>query len=321
MTTLDLNEKSILITGGAGFIGSNLALFIQKNYPSAKIVVFDAFVLGHFKNLRGFLGETISGDISNADDLKLLENFKFDYIFHQAAISDTTVLDQKLVMQVNANSLRSLLDMALKMNTKAFVYASSAGVYGNSAAPNSIGLGEFPENVYGFSKLTMDFIAAKYIAQNPAMNIVGLRYFNVYGPRESYKGKTASMILQLALQILATKHCKLFKWGAQKRDFVYIEDVIQANLKALTPKKNGVYNVGYGTAREFNEIFGNLTDMLHIDAKLEFIDNPWSFYQNHTEADISLSKEFLSYSPKFSLEDGIKAYIPYIQEIYEKELK
>jgi len=129
------------------------------------------------------------------------------------------------------------------------------------------------------------------------------------------------MMLQLGLQILAGKKPKLFKWGEQKRDFVYIEDVVQANLKALEPKKCGVYNVGAGEARQFNEVFGNLTDNLGIDVEVEYVDNPWEFYQNHTEADIGDTIESLGYAPNYNLEKGIEAYTPEIKRIFETEIK
>lgn len=315
----DFNNKTILITGGAGFIGSNVAFYLQENYPNAKIVIFDAFLMGHFKNLRGFKGEMISGDIGNKDDLKRLESYKFDFIFHQAAISDTTVMDQKLVVHINTNAFKDILDMAIKMNANV-VYASSAGTYGNSPAPNRVGSGEEPENVYGFSKLMMDNIAYRYIKENPQISIVGLRYFNVYGPREVYKGKTASMMLQLGLQILAGKTPKLFKYGQQKRDFVYIDDVVQANIKGAVSKKSGVFNVGSGSAREFNEVLGVLHKELGVYTKIEYIDNPWAFYQNHTEADITATKEALGYEPRFDIEKGIADYAKEIKRIYEKEL-
>ena len=324
-TNYNFNNKTILITGGAGFIGSNLAFYLQDNYPECRIVIFDAFLMGHFKNLIGFKGEVISGDIANKDDLNRLKKYKFDFIFHQAAISDTTVQDQKLMVNVNTNTLHDIFEMAISMNTKAVVYASSAGTYGNSPAPNRVGEGEVPENIYGFSKLMMDNLSKEYIKKYPNLTIVGLRYFNVYGPKEVYKGKTASMILQLSLQLLSGKNPKLFKWGEQKRDFVYIEDVVQANIKAATKGVSGVFNVGSGKAREFNHIFGILTTPGYLfddypNLKPDYIDNPWKFYQNHTEADISKTKELLGYEPQFSLEDGIKAYIDEIKTIYQKEL-
>jgi len=315
---IDLNDKSILITGGAGFIGSNVAFHIQEHYPKAHIVIFDAFVLGHFKNLQGFKGEVIAGDITDPAAMQRLKSLKFDYIFHQAAISDTTVMDQKKMVEANTNTFGDILDIAVEMNANV-VYASSAGTYGNSAAPNSVGSGEEPENVYGFSKLMMDNLAARYIKYHPSIKIVGLRYFNVFGPREFYKGSTASMILQLGLKLLKGDTPKLFKWGQQKRDFVYIEDVVQANLKALCAKKSGVYNVGSGSARQFNELFGALTTTLGVETQIEYIDNPFKFYQNHTEADIESSREELGYAPRFSLEDGIKAYAEEIKTIAARE--
>jgi len=314
----EFKNKRILITGGAGFIGSNIAHYFQKHHPEAKVVVFDKFrnnerfpsgnptSLGHFKNLIGFHGEIISGDINNREDMEHLREYEFNYIFHQAAISDTTVLDQELMIKTNTNAFKHLLDVAIGSNANV-VYAGSAGTYGNSKAPNSVGLGEIPENVYGFSKLMMDNIAYSYMLKHPNLSIVGLRYFNVYGRNEYYKGSTASMILQLGIQAIKNKKIRLFKFGEQKRDFVYIDDVLQANIKAMHPDSSGVYNVGTGVARSFNDIVTNLKKHLG-EFEVEYIDNPYTFYQNYTEADIKSSKAHLGYEPKFSLEDGISDY-------------
>jgi len=323
----DLKQKTVLITGGAGFIGSNLAFYFQEHHPECRVVVFDSFrslerfpsgnykSLGHFKNLLGFKGEVISGDINSSEDIKRLYDYEFDYIFHQAAISDTTVMDQELMLRSNVNAFKDLLDMAVEMDAT-MIYASSAGTYGNSPAPNRIGSGEVPENVYGFSKLMMDNLAREY-ARDCEIRIVGLRYFNVYGSREFYKGKTASMILQLGIQAQNHKKVKLFKHGEQKRDFVYVKDVIQANIKAMHAKSSGVYNVGFGIAREFNHIVENLKKHLG-DFEVEFIDNPYKFYQNHTEADIALSVQSFGYEPRFSLEAGISEYIEEIKRRAEE---
>ena len=321
---IDFNEKRVLITGGAGFIGSNLAFYFQENFPKCEVVVFDKFrseetfsngnlkSFGHFKNLIGFKGEVISGDINC--DLGLLKNYKFDYIFHQAAISDTTVGDQALMVQTNVNAFKDLLDLAKQMGAN-MIYASSGATYGDS---DTFSIGhEQPNNVYGFSKLMMDSLAAKYIKKSD-ISIVGLRYFNVYGEREFFKNKTASMVLQFGLQLLSGKNAKLFE-GSDKirRDFVYIEDVIQANIKACAPKRSGVYNVGTGKARSFQDIVDVLKNELHIDRIDEYIPNPFvGQYQFFTEADISLSREFLDYEPRFSLEDGIKSYISEIKKIH-----
>jgi len=161
----------------------------------------------------------------------------------------------------------------------------------------------------------MDNLAKKYIDK---ISIVGLRYFNVYGPREFYKNTTASMVLQFGLQLLAGKNAKLFEGSDKiKRDFIYVEDVIQANIKACKPKKSGVYNVGIGNARSFQDIVDVLKKELNIKRNDEYIQNPFvEQYQFFTEADISLSEEFLDYKPRFSLEDGIKSYMPEIKKIY-----
>ena len=208
----NFNNKSILITGGAGFIGSNIAIYIQNNFPDSHIIIFDCFrssktlsngnpsSYGHYKNLIGFKGEVICGDLTDKNDLENLNNYKFDYIFHQAAISDTRVYDQEVIMRTNVNSFYDLIDIA-KKNKAPLVYASSAATYGNSVSPQTVGF-EKPENPYGYSKLIMDQIASKCTKNNPEMVIVGLRFFNVYGPREFYKEKTASMVIQLGHQIM-----------------------------------------------------------------------------------------------------------------------
>lgn len=327
---LNLNAKNILITGGAGFVGSNLAHYIINHFPNSKVTIFDKFQsdekfpsgnptsLGSFKNLIGFHGNVIAGDINNEHDLKEIEKTNWDFIFHQAAISDTTVTNQNLVIKTNCNTLRYFISLAEKSNAK-LIYASSAGTYGNSESPNYVGSGEIPENVYGFSKLMMDEMVRAYLSDSPKIEIVGLRYFNVYGHREYYKGKTASMILQLGLQILNGQTPKLFKYGEQSRDFIFIDDVIQANIKSISAP-SGVYNVGTGISRSFNDIISILKNELGIDFEVEFIDNPYTFYQNNTCADISSSKNLMGYEPAFTLESGIKAYIDEIKSIYKSNL-
>ena len=316
--TFDYNNKNVLITGGAGFIGSNIAFYLQKNYPLCNITVFDKFqsedkfpsgnyiALGHFKNLIGYTGKVIAGDINNSNDLSELKKQPWDCIFHQAAISDTTVVNQSLVIATNTNTLQFFIELS-SANDAHLVYASSAGTYGNSLAPNKVEEGEMPENVYGFSKLMMDNITRSMLAKNPKLKITGLRYFNVYGPLEFYKGKTASMILQLGLQALSNNKVKLFKFGEQLRDFVFIDDVVQANIKSVNCKP-GIYNVGYGRARSFNDIVNVLSDSLKMKIDVEYFDNPYTFYQNNTCADISETKNHINYNPEFSLEKGIAYY-------------
>jgi len=329
----DLKDKNILITGGAGFVGSNLAFYFQENHPDAKVVVFDSFrsgetlsngnlkSFGHFKNLIGFRGEVISGNINDKDALLNLElNYKFDYIFHEAAISDTTAQEQDLMIKTNVNAYKDLLELAIRHNAN-MIYASSAATYGNAPSPQRVGR-EAPQNVYGFSKLCMDNLSKEYM-QNSDISIVGLRYFNVYGPREYFKNTTASMVLQFGHQILSGKNPRLFEDSDKiLRDFIYIEDIIQANIKAMNPKKSGIYNVGTGKARSFQDIVDILQRELGTTLPCEYIPNPFiGSYQFHTEADIDSTKEILGYEPHFEMEDAIKAYISEIKRVYEEEAK
>ena len=326
-SNLDFNHKTILITGGAGFIGSNLAFYLQNNFPKAKIIIFDCFrsneflengnliSYGHYKNLIGFYGEVICGNVNNKIDLSMLDNFNFDYIFHHAAISDTRAYNQELVLRTNVNSFYSILEIA-KKHDSVLVYASLAATYGNLPAPQVEG-DENPENPYGYSKLLMDQIASQYSKENSNMTIVGLRFFNVYGPREFYKAKTASMVIQLAHQLLNGKAPRLFI-NSHKiyRDFIFIDDVIQANIKACQPSEEVIFNIGSGTSRSFQDVVNILKMELNIKIETEYFPNPFSGYQNHTQADINSSKKVLNFNPKFSLEKGIKTYLPDIIKLY-----
>jgi len=329
----DLKDKTILITGGAGFIGSNLAFYFQENHPDAKVVVLDSFrsgetlsngnlkSFGHFKNLIGFSGEVISGDINDKALLAKLEaDYDFDYIFHEAAISDTTALEQDLMIKTNLNAYKDLLDMAIRQNAN-MIYASSGATYGDAPSPQTVGV-EAPQNVYGFSKLMMDHLS-RDVMKEAKISIVGLRYFNVYGPREYYKDKTSSMVIQFGHQLLQGKNPRLFEDSDKiVRDFIFIEDIIQANILAMHPKKSGIYNVGTGLARSFQDMVDILQKELGTEYACEYMPNPYiGRYQFHTEANIESTKEGLGYAPRYSFEEGIKAYLPEIKRTFKEEVK
>src|SRR3989338_6745250 len=183
-----------IVTGGAGFIRSNVALALEER--GAKEVVGDDFSSARFVNLKMFRGEIIARDINDLDWDKM---GKTDAVFHQAALTDTTVSDQKRMMHANVEGFRKVIEFSLKHRCR-LIYASSAAVYGNESAPQSERGPRNPLNIYGYSKYVGDQMAEQ-AANETDVPIVGLRYFNVYGMGEQGKGKAASMIYQLAQQI------------------------------------------------------------------------------------------------------------------------
>lgn len=302
----------VLVTGGAGFIGSNLVFEIQKRFPDWEVFVLDDFSSGHFKNLIGFEGEIITASLEDREVLESLDKYRFDAVFHQGANANTTETNQKSVMEVNYESFKYFLELARKGTV--LVYASSAAVYGNTPPPMKV-YGELkPENVYGFSKYAMDKLTLKFLKENPSARVVGLRYFNVYGPRETHKGKMASMVLQLTVQILKGKKPRLFKWGEQKRDFVYVEDCVEANIRAFECGKSGIVNVGTGRGRSFNEVVELIKKTLGVEVETEYFDNPYDFYQNFTEADLTETEKLLNWKPSIQIEEGVPKYVNWIKE-------
>ncbi|HEM55393.1 MAG TPA: NAD-dependent epimerase/dehydratase family protein, partial [Thermodesulfobium narugense] len=149
---------------------------------------------------------------------------------------------------------------------------------------------------------------------NPDIQVCGMRYFNVYGPGEDFKGEYASMIRQMFMRIKKGQNPRLFKYGEQKRDFVYIKDVVNANIKAMESDVSGIFNIATGIARSFNDIVKIISDVTKKDINVEYFDCPYDFYQNLTQADISRARSFLGYIPEYDLETGIKEYINYLDK-------
>ena len=300
-----------MVTGGAGFIGSNLTLALQERYPEAQIVVVDDFRSGDFHNLRGFRGDMVAGDISRLDWHAQFKELTFDAIFHEASITDTTVHDQLLQTHDNVEGFRRLLSFAESAQTPV-VYASSAATYGIGAGRMKEDQPAAPANIYAFSKVHLDNLAAQYRRRNPAWRIVGARYFNVYGPGEAHKKAAASMIYQLYLQMKGGQRPRVFRAGEHKRDFVYVKDVVAFTIGALGAN-GGVYNCGSGEPFSFNEMIAELNKNLHSHLEPEYIENPYAFYQPHTEADLTLSRKELKYAPKYSPAAGIADYVAWLE--------
>lgn len=294
-----------LVTGAAGFIGSNLAHTLAAE--GHDVVALDDFSAGSFENLRGFSGDVVAACAGDAGYWSKRVG-KIDVVFHQAAITDTTVTDQFKMMRVNVEAFRDLLNWAAKAGVKKVVYASSAGVYGDGPVPMKETGPRRPMNVYAFSKNTMEKVASDFQRTHPRMGIVGLRYFNVFGPRELYKGKYASMIWQLSLQMKAGKRPRIFEHGEQYRDHIYVKDVVRANILASGKKGRGVYNVCTGKKTTFNEIIKFLNASLGTALAPDYFKNPYSFYQNETLGDPGAAVRDFGFSAEYSVEKGIRDY-------------
>ena len=303
-----------IITGGAGFIGSNLTLTLQEKFPDAHLTVVDDFRSGNFKNLAGYRGDFVAENLAILD---WREKFGdptvagIDAIFHLASITDTTLHDQFVQVHDNVESFRRLLNFAGRTKTR-IIYASSAATYGPATEASLESNGAAPANIYAFSKVIMDNIAGRAAAESTEWIIVGLRYFNVYGPREAHKGVPASMVYHLSQQMKAGKQPRIFKHGEQKRDFVYVKDIVEGTIRALDAKTSGIYNLGAGQARSFNELIEVLNKCLGTNLEPEYFDNPHAHYQNFTQADLTSVRKALRYEPRFSLEDGVRDYMQWL---------
>lgn len=293
----------LLVTGGAGFIGSNLARHLARE--GHEVVAADTFRHAHWSNLIDFDGDILT--LRDALDLEPLEaRGPFDVIFHQASITDTTVADQHEMMRNNVEQFRRLLDLAERTGARV-VWASSCSIYGRGPVPMKEDQAAHPLNIYAFSKLAMERLAAR-CAPRLEHPVIALRYSNVYGPGEDHKGKFASMIHQLALQMRAGRRPRIFEHGEQKRDFVYIGDIIQANVKAMQARQGGTFNAGAGASWSFNEVVRELNRVLGTSLEPDYFPNPYSFTQDWTQTDLSHSRSGLGYEPQFDLARGIDAY-------------
>ena len=214
-------------------------------------------------------------------------------------------------MHDNVESFRRILNFARPTKTR-IVFASSASTYGPATEASVESNGAAPANIYAFSKTIMDNIAMRETAASPEWVIIGLRYFNVYGPREAHKGVPASMVYHLSRQMKAGQRPRIFKHGDQKRDFVYVKDIVEGSILALEAGGSGIYNLGCGQARSFNDLVDILNKCLGTNFEPDYIDNPHAHYQNFTEADLSKVRSALGYAPQFPLEDGVRDYVKWL---------
>jgi ADP-L-glycero-D-manno-heptose 6-epimerase len=301
----------IILTGGAGFIGSNLLAGLNaRSFTDVLVVDRRGDNFGNLSDLRfsDFMPPEKFALIINRGSLPK----NIEAIFHQGACADTTCDDGRYMIENNFTFSRSVLHFAL-LNKVPLVYASSAAVYGSSKSFAPSRENERPLNLYGLSKLAFDNHVRSVTAKSES-TVAGLRYFNVYGPRESHKGKMASMVYQLYRQLKTGGRARLFKGtggyadGEQRRDFVFVNDIVRVNLALAEGRaRSGIFNVGTGQARSFNDVANIVIARLGAGA-IDYVPLPSTLthkYQSYTQADLSALRN-AGYTESFStLENGI----------------
>lgn len=298
-------KKRILITGGTGFVGSNL---VKALSPSNEVLVIGNDVEQKLPDSIEIINTHFNG--INWDKLK-----NIDVVFHQAANNDTQSLNKSEMDRANYWSAIELFNRLYENGCRRFVYASSTAVYGNSPVPYQEHTTPLdPLTPYAKSKADFDQFAMIF-GRTKDCSVVGLRYCNIYGPGECHKSKRSSMIRQIALKMINNESPKLFKMGEQKRDWVYVDDVVQLNLLAMNYSSYGIFNCASGEAYSFNQIVRIINKELDKNVTTCFIENPiGATFQNLTLCDISKAKFFLGYKPKYNLELGIRSYLSHLNK-------
>jgi len=296
----------IIITGGAGFIGSNLAEELAKKH---EVVIIDDLSTGRVGNVEDLDLELVRGSITDPDMLK--ENFRgVDYVFHQAALPSVqrSVEDPVLANEVNICGTLNVLVAARDAGVAKVIYASSSSVYGDTPElPKREDMNPDPESPYAVAKLAGEYYC-RVFNEIYGLKTVALRYFNVYGPRQDPASDYAAVIPKFVNRIMAGKEPIIYGDGGQTRDFTFVRDVVQANVLAMESDATGVFNVATGTRISINdlagmvmEIIGNRMDCVHEAARAGDVRD--------SLGDISKAHAGFGYVPRYVMEDGLKETI------------
>jgi ADP-L-glycero-D-manno-heptose 6-epimerase len=326
----------VVVTGAAGFIGSNLVRGLNRRGIS-DIVAVDELVNGSkFANLVGAQVSDYFDSQEFYERLSRGELGRFDVVFHEGACSDTMEHDGRLMLRNNYRCSKDLLDACAAQGTR-LIYASSAAVYGASSEFSEVARNERPMNVYGYSKLLFDEVVRLHL---PTFHrqVVGLRYFNVYGPREQHKGRMASVAFHHFNEYQAQQSVRLFAEyggygrGEQQRDFVSVDDVVAVNLWFLEhPEHSGVFNLGTGRAQPFNDVAlavinscrsANRESALSLAEAVSrqliryvpFPDALVGKYQCHTQADVSLLRRIGCDIAFADVAQGVGRYVEWLRD-------
>lgn len=327
---------TIIVTGAAGFIGSNLVKGLNARGEKHIVAVDNLHRADKFHNL---VDCEIRDYLDKDDFLPRFERGEFGRVravFHVGACTDTMEQDGRYLMENNYRYSKMLMELCLAQDTQ-FIYASSAAVYGESRSFREVREYERPLSVYGYSKFLFDQ-AVRDRLDSALSQVVGLRYFNVYGPGEAHKGRMASIVCQQFEQFRAEGTVKLFGEhgghgpGCQSHDFVSIEDVVKVNLFFLDhPRRSGIFNVGSGHARSFNDVACVVVNTLRAaedkppltleelvqEGLLEYLRFPDALrgrYQSFTQSDSSRLREAGYTAPFVPMEEGVTRYCQWLLE-------
>ena len=310
----------IIVTGSNGFIGSNLIKGLNSMGINNILAVDDHENFPPSENLSNCEFK----DLVKIEDIdKLLRKYPnkdISHIFHQGACSDTMEKDINYMLKNNYLFSKDLLTLALEKNIN-FIYASSASVYGDGKIFEEDKKYEKPINLYAYSKFIFDQYVRELMNKNDSQ-IVGLRYFNVYGPNEQHKGRMASVAFHLHQQLKESKSIKLFEGsdgyedGEQKRDFIHVDDVVKVNLWFMKNEVSGIFNVGTGLSQSFNDV-ANAVIKWNKKGKIKYIPFPEELigsYQSYTQANIDQLRN-AGYKDEFlTVEEGVSSYLSTLQD-------
>jgi UDP-N-acetylglucosamine 4-epimerase len=308
-----------LVTGGAGFIGSNLCDFLLSS--GAKVKCLDNLSTGKFSNvvhhLHNPLFNYIEGDIRDFDlCLKVCENV--DFVLHQAAWGSVprSVEMPLLYEDINVRGTLNMLEASRLCDVRKFVYASSSSVYGDDPnIPKMEGREGRPLSPYAQTKRACEEYGRLYWHLY-GLPTVGLRYFNVFGNRQDPEGAYAAVVPRIAKQLLSGERASLYGDGMQTRDFTYVDNVVQANVKAAfadTSVNGDVFNIAYGGRRRLIDVYYTISEALGVTLEPEFVEARKGDIR-HSSADISKAAKMLGYAPEWSFDEGIKNTIEWYKK-------
>lgn len=302
----------ILVTGGAGFIGSNLAIALQQK--GHDVTVLDNFFLGRKSNLKtaGRSIKIVKGDIRNT---KLVNKIcrGVDIIFNEAAASSSPMFMKNLkdAVSVNTEGFINVMNAAKENNVKRVVYASSSVVYGNKKDSLREDMKPEPPNFYSATKLMNEHLATVF-SQEYGLETLGFRYMSVYGPNEASKGIYANLVSQFLWTMQKDEQPVIYGDGKQTRDFTYVKDVVEANILAMESSRKflgEVLNLGTGRNWSLNELVKIINKFLGKDIKPAYVEMPVKNYMASQKSDTKKINSVLGFKTKFMLEDGIRDMI------------